>query len=60
MDTPDLVFDIQVDKEKFPDFEENKPMQLLTQKERFLFLLNKNPNLEVFVRKMSLKLDSET
>lgn len=59
MDQVEMVFDIQVDKDKFPDFEENKPIQILTQKEKFVAMLSKNPNLEIFSKKMSLKLDSE-
>lgn len=59
MDSPEAVIDIQVDKEKFPGFEENKPLQILTQKEKFVVMLNKNPNLELFSRKLGLKLDSE-
>jgi DNA polymerase-3 subunit gamma/tau len=55
----DLVFDIEVDKTLFPDFEDNKPTQLLTQKEKYILMLEKNQSLGSFTKKLGLKLDTE-
>ena len=55
----ELMLDIIVDISEFPDFEENKPVQSLNQKERYLAMLEKNPNLGLFTKTFLLKLDSE-
>lgn len=55
----DLVFDIEVDKMLFPDFEDNKPIVLKSQKERYLHMLEKNQSLGIFTKKFGLKLDTE-
>ena len=55
----DLVFDIEIDKSLFPDFEDNKPVQSMTQKERYILMLEKNPSLGSFTKKFGLKLDTE-
>lgn len=55
----DLIFDILVDKSQFPDFEESKPVQAMTQRERYMVMLEKNPDLGSFTKKFGLKLDTE-
>lgn len=55
----DLVFDIEVDKSLFPDFDDVKPVQSMTQKERYIHMLEKNQSLGVFTKKFGLKLDTE-
>lgn len=55
----DLIFEIEVDKSLFPDFEELKPIQSMTQKEKYLLMLQKNPSLGSFTKKLGLKLDTE-
>lgn len=55
----DLTFDIEIDKTLFPDFEEAKPVQLMTQKEKYIMMLEKNPSLGSFTKKFGLKLDTE-
>ena len=57
--TPELSLFLEIDKLRFPEFEEVKPQMALTQKERYLEMLVKNENLSDFVQKMGLKLDSE-
>jgi hypothetical protein len=55
----DLIFDITVDRSQFPDFEESKPIQAMTQRERYMVMLEKNPDLGSFTKKFGLKLDTE-
>ncbi|HMR87206.1 MAG TPA: DNA polymerase III subunit gamma/tau [Saprospiraceae bacterium] len=55
----DLIFDITVDRSLFPDFEESKPIQAMTQRERYMVMLEKNPDLGSFTKKFGLKLDTE-
>jgi len=55
----DLIFEIEVDKSFFPDFEETKPIQAMTQREKYLLMLEKNPSLGSFTKKFGLKLDTE-
>ncbi|MFZ1524175.1 MAG: DNA polymerase III subunit gamma/tau [Saprospiraceae bacterium] len=55
----DLIFEIDVDKSLFPDFEDTKPVQLLTQKEKYMLMLEKNQSLGSFTKKLGLKLDTE-
>jgi DNA polymerase-3 subunit gamma/tau len=55
----DLIFEIEVDKSLFPDFEETKPIQAMTQREKYLAMLEKNPSLGSFTKKFGLKLDTE-
>ncbi len=55
----DLIFDISVDKSLFPDFEDTKPIQAMTQRERYMVMLEKNPDLGSFTKKFGLKLDTE-
>ncbi|MBK9733753.1 MAG: DNA polymerase III subunit gamma/tau [Saprospiraceae bacterium] len=55
----DLIFEISINKDFFPDFEENKPLSSMTQKERYIDMLEKNPSLGSFTKKFGLKLDTE-
>jgi DNA polymerase-3 subunit gamma/tau len=55
----DLKFDIEVVKELFPDFEDTKPVSLLSSREKYVQMLEKNPSLGSFTKKLSLKLDTE-
>ncbi len=55
---PDLIFDVQIDVDKFPDYFENKFTPSLTSKEKYLAMIEKNPNLEKFTHKFGLKLDN--
>jgi len=57
--TPELVIDIKVEKSRFPEMEEVKPMAALTQRERFQVMSEKNQNLGEFVKVMGLKLDAD-
>jgi DNA polymerase-3 subunit gamma/tau len=56
---PDIKMDIDVDKSAFPDYEEVKPAQLLTQREKYVQMLEKNRALGLLTQKLALKLDSE-
>lgn len=55
----DLIFNVEIDKSLFPDFEESKPIQSMTQKEKYIVMLEKNPSLGSFTKKFGLKLDTE-
>ncbi|MBK8517966.1 MAG: DNA polymerase III subunit gamma/tau [Saprospiraceae bacterium] len=55
----DLKIEIEIDKSLFPDFEEAKPVLLMSQKEKYLLMLEKNPGLGAFTKKLGLKLDTE-
>lgn len=55
----DLKFNIEVDKALFPDFEDTKPIQLMSQKEKYIMMLEKKPSLGSFTKKLGLKLDTE-
>ena len=55
----DIKFDIIIDKNLFPDFEDVKPVQLMGQKEKYILMLEKNPSLGSFTKKLGLKLDTE-
>lgn len=54
-----LLFEIEIDKSAFPDFEEAKPAQAMTQREKYIFMLEKNAELGNLVKKLGLKLDTE-
>jgi DNA polymerase-3 subunit gamma/tau len=54
-----LVFQIEVDKSLFPEFEEAKPVVAMTQKERYLYMVEQRPELAQLVQKLGLKLDKE-
>ena len=55
----DLIFEISIDKNLFPDFDETKPISSMTQKERYISMLEKNSSLGSFTKKFGLKLDTE-
>lgn len=57
--TNDLIFDIIVDKSLFPDFDEAKPVQAMTQREKYVVMLEKNPSLGLFTQAFGLKLDTD-
>ncbi|MFZ1704049.1 MAG: DNA polymerase III subunit gamma/tau [Saprospiraceae bacterium] len=57
--TPELALLIEIDKTRFPDFEDVKPQLILTQREKYQMMLDKNENLTEFVQKLGLKLDNE-
>ena len=59
MGVADLIIDAAVNKEAFPDYEEQKPLQALTQREKYMLMLEKNPHLANLTKKISLKLDNE-
>jgi tRNA-binding EMAP/Myf-like protein len=52
----DLIFEIDVDKSLFPDFEDTKPVQLLTQKEKYMLMLEKKPESRIFYQKTRTKI----
>lgn len=54
-----LLFNIEIDKSLFPDFEDAKPAQAMTQKEKYVFMLEKNGELGSLVKRLGLKLDTE-
>jgi len=54
-----LVFNVEVDKAAFPDIEEVKPVVAMTQKERYMYMLEQQPALGVMVQKLGLKLDKD-
>ncbi len=55
---PALEVNIEVDIEKFPDHEEIKTKKILTTKEKYELLLNKNPLISDFIKKFDLHVDS--
>ncbi len=56
----ELLFNIVVDKEQFPDYEDVKPIQTITQKDKYIIYLEKNPSLGTLTSSLGLKLDNET
>lgn len=55
---PDLIFDIQINIEHFPDYKESKFIPTLSQKDKFVLMVEKNSKLEAFTHKFGLKLDT--
>lgn len=55
----DLIFEVVVDKDSFPDMDDTKPVQIMTQKEKYQYMVDKNPQFGNFVKKLGLKLDTE-
>ncbi len=55
---PALEVNIEVDIEKFPDHEEIKTKKILTTKEKYELLINKNPLISDFIKKFDLHVDS--
>lgn len=54
-----LIVDITIDKSIFPDYEDNIPVQALSQRERYNLLLEKKPELSILAKNFGLKLDNE-
>ena len=54
---PSLRFDYIIDKDKFPDFVEAKPVQAMTQKEKLAIMVTNNPEISTFVSTLGLKID---
>ena len=55
----DLVLNVEINKSLFPEMEEAKPVQIMTQREKYAFMLEKNPHLGSFTKKFGLKLDTD-
>lgn len=55
----DLIFEVTVNKDLFPDLDDTKPVQIMTQKEKYQYMTDKNPQFGNFVKKLGLKLDTE-
>ncbi len=55
----DLVLNVEINKSIFPEMEEAKPVQIMTQREKYAFMLEKNPHLGSFTKKFGLKLDTD-
>lgn len=55
----DLIFEVTVNKDLFPDLDDTKPVQIMTQKEKYQYMTVKNPQFGNFVKKLGLKLDTE-
>jgi len=55
----DLIFEVVVDKDSFPDMDETKPVQIMTQKEKYQYISEKSQHFGSFVKKFGLKLDTE-
>lgn len=54
---PELVFNVQTDISQFPDYQENKFVPTLSQKDKYLQMLEKNPDLRLLTQKLGLKID---
>lgn len=56
--TPDLKFEVTVDRTAFPDYEEAKPKKLFNNKEKYELLREKNPFLDKLRDVFSLEVDT--
>jgi DNA polymerase III subunit gamma/tau len=56
--TNDLILNIEVDVQSFPDFEEMRPPAAMTQKEKLAFAIENNPNIQTLIQSLGLKLES--
>jgi DNA polymerase III subunit gamma/tau len=56
---PSLAFNIKIDTSQFPEIEEVKPVQSLTQRERYMKMAENNPALVELTKRLELKLDNE-
>jgi DNA polymerase-3 subunit gamma/tau len=54
-----LSLDVRVDRVRFPEFEEPQTKKVLTNKEKYKLMVEKNPLLEDLKRKFDLKIDKE-
>lgn len=59
MSATDIILDIEVNLERFPEYEEYRTTVTLSNKEKYLEMLKKNPSLGLLSKKLDLKLDSE-
>lgn len=55
---PDLALNVVVDLEKFPDQEQFRPKKMLTNREKYEKMLQKNPLLSKMTEKFDLKVDN--
>ena len=55
---PVLDIDIAVDLKKFPDHQEIKTKKILSTKEKYELLVNKNPLILDFIKQFDLHIDS--
>lgn len=55
MGAPELIINTIVDKEQFPDIEIEKPKVLMSSKEKYVFMAEKNPGLTKLVNTLGLK-----
>lgn len=53
--TEKLKLEFLIDKDQFPDYEENKPKEVLTDREKYQKMVEKNASLRLFVEKLDLK-----
>jgi len=54
-----LKLEIIVDSSAFPDYEDQKPVQAMTQREKYIHMLEKNKVLGQLTQTLALKLDTE-
>lgn len=57
--TVSLVYDLKVEPSAFPDYEDTKPVQRLSAKEKYKILVEKKPELKDLVTRLELKPDNE-
>lgn len=55
----DLKLDITVEAQAFPDYDNPKPIQAMSQREKYMHMLDKNKALGQLTQALALKLDSE-
>lgn len=55
---PELVFNVQTDISQFPNYQENKFVPTLSPKDKYLQMLENNPNLHILTQKLGLKIDN--
>jgi DNA polymerase-3 subunit gamma/tau len=56
---PEIIFDIEVDRERFPHKEEVKPIKLFTKKEKFDKMKEVNPLIVDMKDRLGLKIDND-
>ncbi len=55
---PGLTFVAEIDLGRFPDYEDNKFVPVLSQRDRYLVMTQNNPQFEHLIQKFALKLDT--
>ena len=55
----DLTISITVDRSHFPELEDLQSKKIYTMKEKYDHLMEKNPDLDYFVKKLNLKIDQD-